>query len=167
MKRALAAAATAGLIAVIVWQGRGRLSSTANDALATPDACIDQMFRAAQEGDVDAYLDCFAGQERVRLDQQLSGQSRETFASSLQAAVAGLTGRAILTDGPDDPQADWVERKVDRVYPSRNEQQTYRLQRQGTLWRITRVEDARAFQPETAYGTPVFEVPPPDTKPGE
>jgi hypothetical protein len=157
VKKILAALLTAALIALVLWQGRGDFSSQARVALATPDACLERMFRAAGEGDVDAYLDCFAGRERARLERELAGQSRDRFAQSLRGAVAALKGRAVLADGGQGPGATQAVRTVDRVYANRTERQTYHLERVAGCWRITEVRAADAFQPDTPYGTPVFE----------
>ncbi len=158
MKKALAALITIALIGVVLWKGRDNLSSTSRTVLATPDACIEEMFRAAGEGDVTGYLNCFAGAERERLERELAGQSAEAFAQSLIEAVASLKGRA-LEGGPTDPDAVQAERTVARVYASRIERQMYRLEKRADVWRITSVRTAEAFQPQTPYGTPVFEMP--------
>jgi hypothetical protein len=118
------------------------------------------MFAAAAAGDVAAYVACFTGTERGRLERELVDGRREAFARSLVQAVTELRGRAVFAEAPLDPEADAARYTVDRVYPTRTERQVYELVREAGGWRIQSVHTARAFQPETPYGTPVFEAPP-------
>ncbi len=118
------------------------------------------MFNAAAEGDVATYVDCFSGPERERLERELADKRRDAFARSLIEAVASLRGRAVFAAGPVD--ADRARYTVDRVYERRTERQTYDMVRQSQTWRIERVRTAQPFQPETAYGTPVFQELPPE-----
>jgi hypothetical protein len=167
LKRTLAAVITALVFGTVLWLGRGDVppSSTAGSGADTPELCIQRMFEAAAAGDVTAYVDCFSGRERDRLEQQLIGSRREQFARSLVDAVAGLRGRAVFADGPvGDDRARYA---VDRVYESRTERQTYELVCEAGVWRIESVRMAQPFQPKTAYGTPVFEEPPPEDEDGD
>ena len=118
------------------------------------------MFAAAQRGDVTAYLDCFTGSERDRLDRELAGQPPEVFARSLRDAVATLKGRAVFRNDASDPAADSANYTIDRVYESRTERQLYQLTRQSGVWRIQSVATANPFQPDKAYGSPVYEEAP-------
>ncbi len=157
MKRIVAAALTALLIGIVLWLGRNRSDSPGNGGAATPDECIEQMFLAAEQGDVDAYLACFTGAERERLEQQLIGEPRDAFGRSLSEAVAALKGRAVFQDAPQNDDAAEANFTVDRIYESRTERQRYHLVRRRTSWFIDTVRNATAFQPAKPYGTPVFE----------
>jgi hypothetical protein len=117
------------------------------------------MFEAARAGDVDAYLDCFTGPQRTRIQRKLAGQSREAFAQSLADAVRDLKGHVTPQSAPQG-DADRVELAVERIYQNRNERQSYSLVRQSGVWRISDVQAAVSFQPPVAYGAPVFEPPP-------
>jgi hypothetical protein len=117
------------------------------------------MFTAAGDGNVDAYLACFTGPERKRLDQQLSDQSRDAFARGLIEAISTLKGRAVFLVGELQPNDSAAQVTVDRVYASRTERQKYRLIRNSRGWRIESVESAAAYQPVRPYGASVFDEP--------
>lgn len=164
MKRTVAGLLTLLILGAILWFGRG--ASTPPDeapttaASDTPEACIERMFAAAQRGDVTAYLDCFMGSERDRLERELAGQPPEVFARWLQEAVASLKGRAVFRNEAPGTAADSASYTIDRVYESRTERQRYQLTRQSGVWRIQSVSTANPFQPDKAYGSPVYEESP-------
>ena len=164
MKRIVAALLTLLILAAVLWFGRAAPTSPATApstaAADTPEGCIERMFAAAQRGDVTAYLDCFIGPERDRLERELAGQPPEVFARSLQDAVAGLKGRAVFRNDAPQAAADSASYTIDRVYASRTERQRYQLTRQSGVWRIQSVATANPFQPAKAYGSPVYEEPP-------
>lgn len=164
MKRIVAGLLTLLLLGAVLWFGRGASTppdqTPATAASDTPEACIERMFAAAQQGEVPAYLNCFAGPERDRLERELAGQPPQAFARSLQDAVAGLKGRAVFRNEAPDTAADSASYTIDRVYESRTERQRYQLTRQSGIWRIQSVATANPFQPAKAYGTPVYEAPP-------
>ena len=158
MKRTIAAIATTVLFGVVLWFGRsGPTPRRANSAADGPEACIQRMFDAATSGDLETYVDCFTGPERQRLERELDDSRRDAFGRTLMDAVASLRGRAVFADGPVDKDSDQARYSVDRVYETRTERQTYQLVRESGTWRIQSVRTAESFQPETAYGTPVFE----------
>jgi hypothetical protein len=155
----LAGLITAAILGAVLMIARNdpQPPSGGDDAADTPQACIDRMFQSATDGDVDGYLNCFTGEERERLQRELSGQSREAFGHALAAAVAELKGRAVYAAG--DPSADGAETSmiVERIYASRMERQTYELTREKDGYRISAVQAASSHQPDKPYGTPVFE----------
>ena len=53
------------------------------------------MYLAAERGDVDAYLDCFTGVQRQRLEVELRTESREAFAAAIAESFQTLKGRAV------------------------------------------------------------------------
>jgi hypothetical protein len=134
----------------------GRLASAPASSAATPGECIDRMFAAGESGDVDAYLACFTGDQRVQLDRELAAQPRERFARGLVAAIEPLKGRAIVHESAS---AVTAEITIERVYAHRNDLQLYHLQCQDGRWRIGSVRAVQAVQPPVPYGTPVFEMP--------
>ena len=169
MKRTVAALATLLILGAVLWSGRGTLAppdaAPPTGSADTPEACIERMFTAAQRGNVAAYLDCFSGPERDRLERELAGQPPEVFSRSLQGAVASLKGRAVFRNeappaATDSAATDSAGYTVDRVYESRTERQLYQLTRQSGTWRIQSVAAANPFQPDKAYGSPVYEEPP-------
>lgn len=157
MKRWIAALATLVLLGTALILGRRAPTPHGGSIASSPEACIDQMFDAAQRGDVVAYLDCFTGPERERLDRELAGQPEEAFARSLVEAVKTLKGRAVSNADNAETADTRARLTVDRVYASRTERQTYHLVAESSTWRIHSVETASAFQPYKPYGTPVYE----------
>jgi len=166
LKRWIAGIVTAALIMTVLVIARRRGPTPTNPSSAEkPEACIERMFDAAGEGDVETYLDCFTGSERERLERELADQPRDAFARSLVEAVESLKGRAVFegkTDGNTESNRVFT---VDRVYLNRTERQTYHLVRESNAWRIHTVETAAAFQPDKPYGTPVYEPPPDEENP--
>jgi len=162
VKRTLAGLITLLVLGAVLWQGRGRPPAPLplEKAADTPEACVERMFAAAQRGDVPAYLDCFTGSERDRLERALAGQRPEAFAQSLRDAVATLKGRAVFRNGPPGDAASAASiasYTIDRVYETRTERQLYRLTCAAGVWRIETVATASPFQPDKAYGSPVYE----------
>lgn len=164
MKRLIAVLITCLLLGFALWWARSASQNTGTPTGESPEQCIQRMFAAAEQGDVDAYLACFTGPERTRLEGELADQSRRDFADALQNAVATLKGRAVFAPDPQQPLGDTAEIDVERVYATRTERQTYRLVRQRGRWQIYQVQTAEAYQPAKPYGTPVFEMP--DQAPG-
>jgi len=139
-------------------RARGRPASRRSSAERDmPEACIQRMFDAAANGDVQAYIECFTGPERQRLERQLQNRRPAAFAQTLKDAVTSLRGRAVFANGPIDEAAGTARYTIDRVYESRTERQILELVRQSGTWRIQSVRTTQPFQPETPYGTPVFE----------
>jgi len=157
VKRWIAAVATLVLLGAALMLGRRAPAPRADSVSSSPEDCIDRMFDSAQRGDVAAYLDCFTGPERERLERELAGQPKEAFARSLVEAVKTLKGRAVSK--ADNGESGDIRKRltVDRVYASRTERQTYHLVPESDTWRIHSVETATAFQPYKPYGTPVYE----------
>ena len=159
-KRWLAALITGTLLVVVLWQSRRPPAEPGQSGEGSPESSVQRMFTAAENGDVAAYLDCFAGEERRRLERDLADQSRDAFARSLKQAVVDLKGRAVFAPARREPGAGETELTVERIYANRTERQTYRLRREADRWRIESVRSAESYQPATPYGTPVFELPP-------
>jgi hypothetical protein len=162
VKRLLAWMTTGVLLLAALWLGRGAAPPGAAPPTAdSPEACLERMFQAAERGDVSAYLDCFTGTQRARLERELRGQNETAFGESLRAAVQQLKGRAIhrppaAQTSQAAAAADRAEMRVERIYAGRNEQQIYLLIRDGTAWRVRDIRDASAYQPPVPYGTPVY-----------
>jgi hypothetical protein len=166
------------LLASALWLARQRAPQSLG-ANATPEACLDRLFQAAQDGAVSVYLDCFAGPERQRLERELAGQPQAAFARTLVEASQQLKGRAVFPvrsssdSSPASPSGDPSRSAalsrdetralfaVERIYANRLEKQLYHLIRESGVWRIHTVQAAEAYQPSQPYGTPVYETSPP------
>ena len=74
MKRWIAAAITGLLLIVVLWMNR-QSSKPLTAAATTPEDCLSQMFAAAEQGNLPAYLDCFTGDQRAQVERELSAHS--------------------------------------------------------------------------------------------
>lgn len=158
MKRLATLAATIALLAAAVYFGGGR-SQLASVPSASPTECIEQMFTAAERGDVEAYLACFTGAELRRLSTERDVQPRERFAAALVESVRPLKGRAV--NGPSSaPDGDRAKLEIERIYEHHGERQSYAFRREADGWRIDSVGAVERFQPAIPYGTPVYDLSP-------
>jgi hypothetical protein len=159
MKRVLAGLMTAMILVVVIWLNRGRTPPSTLTGTATPEDCIANMFDAAAQGDVAAYLNCFSGDERERIERELRSQSPDRFGDSLIEGVRRLKGRAIYASSPPEPTSLSAVYTIERVYESRTDRQEVQMVRERGGWKITQVRAAQPIQPAVPYGTPVFELP--------
>lgn len=159
MKQSAVFVATLALLAGALYLGRGGPRPTVQSA-TSPAGCLERMFRAAEQGDVPTYLDCFTGQQRDRLVNELNRQSEADFAASLLEAVRTLKGRAI--SGPTDtaPDASRATLAVERIYGQHTERQRYHFLRETDGWRIASVDAVEKLRSPIPYGTPVYELEP-------
>ena len=152
MKRIVAGSITALVLAALLVVAAVR---SATPAAQTPEQCLEQMFQAMKEGNVAAYLNCFTGELRDRLELNAKEQATEKFAGYLRETVAPVKGRAVYkTETSGDDQIRLV---VDRVYERRQwEYQGYRLRRESGTWKIYAIDPAELHYPPVPYGTPAF-----------
>ena len=165
MKRAIAVLATAVLLAGAIYMGRDRGvpgNGSAATAADSPAECLERLFAAAEKGDVPGWLDCFTGQERDRLAKEVASQPAGEFAAALQEAVRTLKGRAINDVSDGGPKGDAAVLSVERIYAHHTERQRYHFRRERDGWRIESLGAVEKHQPPIAYGTPVFELSPPE-----
>ncbi len=160
MKQLLAVIFTGAILIAAVWLGRGPSAPAAATATGAPEddgpaACLERMFAAAEQADIPAFLACFTGEEREKLDREVAAQSADTYGRSLQAALQALKARAVHA-----PQAigdQMVDMRVERIYTGRIEQQVYRLREQRGAWYIESVRAYQTYQPVVPFGTHVSE----------
>lgn len=124
---------------------------------ATPEEAIAEFFDAARDGNTRAYLRLTTGALRKSLDQLRKQQGPDTFQANLKRTNDGIMGQAVreLTGAPTGT----ATYEVELIFKDRNEVQTFRLEQSGSGWAIASIEVARVYQPEIAYGTPVFAEP--------
>ena len=152
MKRFIAAAVTAS--ALLAFLGMRVLRSTPSSA-ETPEQCLEQMFLAMKDGNVSAFLACFTGELRERLDRDAKVQGTQKFAEYMKETVAPVKGRAIYRSESADPEQAKVV--VDRVFEGRPwEYQCYRLRRASGQWRIFALDPVELHDPPIPYGTPAY-----------
>ncbi len=154
----MAALITVGLILGVVLWSRPPADSSRDVSPAetsdSPEDCLNRMFRAAQHGQVDEYLACFTGPEKVALLRQLDELTAQAFAESLQAAMSDLKGRAVYREPAGTVNSE-AQLRVERIYTNHMERQLYQLVREDHRWRIARVTTRDAFPPYRSYGTPI------------
>ena len=161
MKRIVSGVITALVLAALLIVAAVR---SAAPTAETPEQCLEQMFQAMKDGDVSAYLRCFTGELRERLEQNAKEQRNEKFAVYLKETVAPIKGRAVKTE---EASADHARLVVDRVYERRPwEYQGYRLRRESGAWKVFAIDPVELHEPPVPYGTPAFPTPenepPPD-----
>ena len=122
-----------------------------------PQACLEQMFQAMRAGDTRAYLACFTGELRNRLERTVADQSGAAFSEYLRQSMAPIKGRAILHHKTEYSGSDQVRMVVDRVYAGQPwEYQGYRLCRARGAWKIYAIDPAETHEPPVPSGTPAF-----------
>jgi hypothetical protein len=119
----------------------------------TPQDAIYAMFDAARDGDVGKYVANFTGQMEASLRQSVAEQGEAGFARYIRESNAPVKGIAIM-----EPQLltdREVKLRVEYVYQDRNEVQVFYLEKQGSAWRIARLDAAERIKTVVPYGTPV------------
>lgn len=124
---------------------------------AAPDACASAMIAAEKEGNVDAYLDCFTGQLRNKLESRMAEKSRERLAAELRSGAADLTGHVTIDVKINQPNEATLV--LERVYSQHNERHQVKLRREFGDWRIVEINPLERFVMEIPYGTPVAPLP--------
>lgn len=153
-KQLVAIAGTALVVATaLLFAGR----RGSDESTASPEACIEAMFKAMQEGDTTAYLSCFTEDLQGKLRSELGSRGEEEFAAYLRQQAEELKGWAIRRDMTEELGQDQVRIVVERIYEGRQwERQGYRLKNASGEWRIYHIEPAELFEPPVPYGTPAF-----------
>ena len=118
-----------------------------------PRDVIYAMLDAARDGEVDDYLDCYAGQMERTLRQSLEEMGSERFAQFLMERNEDIKG--IAMNAPKE-SGDQAEVRVEYVYADRNEVQEIYLERLSGEWKIARVSEIRRIETPVPYGTPVY-----------
>ncbi len=119
---------------------------------------VRSLLRSGQEGDVAAYLAAFTGPLMARLEREVEGRGRSTFADDLKRAAAARKSHAIFAAEPDGDAAARVA--VETVYPDRNERQTYRVEKTADGWRVADVATVMSLQPAARFGAPASYIAP-------
>jgi hypothetical protein len=125
-------------------------------AAASPEDVIWQMSDAAREGQTQAYLACFSGELRTRLEKTAREMGAAKFTEYLQQLNQAVTGIAV--SDLEQSEADTAKLRVEFVLRGKHEAQTHHFQRVNGQWTITRVDDAEQVKVLIPYGTPVDEA---------
>ncbi|MBL8213164.1 MAG: hypothetical protein JNK87_20775 [Bryobacterales bacterium] len=129
------------------------LSAKAPQADPTPQDAIYAMLDAGREGKVPAYLAAYTGQMADSLRKSAAEQGDAAFSAYLRESNAPIKGIALQEPQPLTDRE--VKLKVEYVFADRNEVQWMYLEREGKLWRISRVDAAERIKTLVPYGTPV------------
>jgi hypothetical protein len=119
-----------------------------------PRDTIYAMLDAARDGDVAAYIDCYAGEMVRRLEQSRDEMSTEGFAAYLKDRNAEVKGIAI--NEPEEASESRVRIRVEYVYADRNEAQFLYLEQSDGAWKIVGLDNAERVPTLVPYGTPVY-----------
>lgn len=163
-RKPIAALATIGVTLLVVIAavllGRSDPSAETENGTAStpaqppgPAGRVQTMLIAAQEGDVETYLACFAGELREALNRQAAEASRAAFADRLRQEEADLEN--LVTKDVKQPAEDEATLELVRSYTDRNLRHRVRLKRIGGEWKITDLVPVEQYKPEIPYGTPV------------
>jgi hypothetical protein len=125
-----------------------------------PENLIWTVIEAAQSGDVDTYLDCFAGDLRTQLDHTVLELTPAGFSDYLRSSSEPLTGVAVydVVVGDDDGASLTVE----YVYRDATERQGMRLDLGRGGWKIVDLDRSKRAKPLIPYGSPAAPMPEPE-----
>ncbi|MGP0068342.1 MAG: hypothetical protein ACLQGP_32690 [Isosphaeraceae bacterium] len=165
MKRLLAIVITSFVMALMLWTGLRRPSST---ALGTPEngpitlrpatdlsgvaARIESLLEAARRGDVTAYLASFEGPLRARLARLADERGHGAFAADLCSTAKARKSHTLFDPEADGETEDSARIVLESTFADRIERQTYRLVRVDSGWAIRNVETARDRVPTKKLG---------------
>jgi hypothetical protein len=119
------------------------------------EAVIWQMMDAARAGDGAAYLNCFTGELRQKLEKTRAEMGAQAFSEYLRRLDAELTGVAVSNFARRN-EAE-ASLRVEFVYRGKNEAQQHRFQRINGVWKIAQVDGAERVNVLVPYGAPVVE----------
>jgi hypothetical protein len=131
----------------------GAITSRLKPRERTPEDAIYAMLDAARLADTQAYLGCYTGQLKDQLRQSVKESSPAKFADYLKASNAAVQGVAL---SPPEPVGDGLTKvRVEYVYRDRNEVQFVYLSREGSAWKITKVDGSERIKTLVPFGSPV------------
>jgi hypothetical protein len=119
-----------------------------------PRDTIYAMLDAARDGDVEAYIACYAGQMASQLQQSRKEMTAQGFADYLKSRNREIKGVAI--NEPELASDREARIRVEYVYQDRNEVQQVYLERIEGAWKIRGVDTAERVKTLVPYGTPVY-----------
>ncbi len=111
-----------------------------DEAPRTPESVIWRSSDAARKGDAKAYLDCFHGALRERLERAAQDMGQDQFSEYLKKLDQELTGIAV--SDLEQPDNDTASLRVEFVYQGRSDVQKYAFELVTGSWRIVGIGDA-------------------------
>lgn len=119
----------------------------------TPQDTVYGMLDAARAGDTAVYADTFSGPLQQQIQQVIRESGKTHFASYLTAQSSSFQSVALsVADQPSDVEA---RLRVEYVYASRNEVQTFHLKKSGGRWKIVGISGTDQIKTLIPYGTAV------------
>src|SRR5262245_50317997 len=126
MKPILAGILTVAILAAVLVFGSRRgtttvpsepqAAETQGEVVASPaEETVRRLLRSGEDGDVTAYLAAFADPLKTRLEREVEGRGRESFAGDLKRAAAVRKSHAVFAAEPDGDSVAKVA--VETVYP--------------------------------------------------
>lgn len=118
------------------------------------------MVDAARAGDVSAYLDCFTGGLRARLQKTVEEVGQAKFADYLKRTSREPKGFVVRVSEIETVSANEIKVPLEYVYADRNEVQIHRVTQVGRDWKISGVEQSQRIRTLIPYGAEVFPLNP-------
>ena len=136
--------------------------SSPRESVAEDDAdqakdVVWKMVDASKARDVAAYLDCFGGELRARLDATVRELGEAGFADYLGRRAFELKGVA-LYDVETAAEGGGASLTVEYVFAAEKELQRLHLEESRDGWRITQADASRREKSLIPYGTPIEQV---------
>jgi hypothetical protein len=151
------------LAVAALWWARGRDlpraggdDEASNVAGSEPQSVVWRMVDASKARDVSAYLACFAGDLRTRLDATVQQLGEDGFAEYLARRVEELKGVALYDVEREGPTRAAVT--VEYVFAEEKELQRLHLEQVRGRWVIAGAEESRREKSLIPYGTPIEQV---------
>lgn len=156
MKKRLPALVTILLIvsAIAFFAKRDRTASTSK-APVTPEDVIWRMSDAAREGNVNAYLDCFDGALKNKLQRTVVEMGEAQFSQYLKRLNGEMTGIAVSDF--EQTSENEATLRVEFVFRGKNEAQKHHFRLISGAWKIEKLDGAEQIKPLTPYGSDVIE----------
>ncbi len=153
MKQYLAVGLTLGLIGLVLFFANRRTEGPPSEE---PEDVVWKLLDESKEGNIDGYLECFAGEMRTRLETTAADMTPDKFSAYLKESLEKVKGVAVFdVERSSDTTARLV---VEYVYQDKNERQRLRLSFQESAWRIEEAEASEWIHPLIPYGQSVTEI---------
>ena len=128
--------------------------SQSMDADDSPQFCITRLLAAERSGDTNAYLSCFAEEQRTALQASWRQRPNRQTAAELRDRSTGLVGHAVSDVEFVEPnRASLI---FERIEKDHTERQRIDLARVAGRWQIAKLASADWHRPAIPYGAPVF-----------
>jgi hypothetical protein len=131
-------------------------TQTSDSTPRPQEQIFSTMFDAAKVGDVQAYLNCFTGDLRTRLQKTVEEVGQAKFADYLKRTSSEPKAFVVRVSEIEAVSANEYKVPLEYVYADRNEVQIHRVTKVGSDWKISGVEQTQRIRTLIPYGTEVF-----------